>query len=302
VQARNQPLTEILERLLEVPIMKILRAGSAIAAILFLAFTLSCGESATTEQQLGDIASQQDTIDGYGEPLTTEQRLAELARLVEDIESYRVTMTMEMEMMGRPLNAEQEITFKRPDKMRITGTMNMADAERQEIYSSGDVMWIYYPKWKRATKIDMSKYKDTGQNPSGMAESPNIMNIFQNIPEDMIEYVEDEVTDEGLAHVFKAAMDIDLQEEMPPNTPLPKETVYWISVDSGLPVRVIGIDENGSTIMEQTYSDFQINPEIDDSIFEFTPPEGVQVNDMTNYMTSGKQTMQGRRGRRRQRR
>jgi outer membrane lipoprotein carrier protein len=266
------------------PVMKILRAVNTIAAILFLAFTSSCGESASTKQQSVDIASQEDTIDGYGQPMTTEQRLAEIERLVENIESYRFTKTTEE--MGQAMTIEQETTFKKPDKINISSsTQNIEDGINFEIYSSGNIQWLYYPAEKRAIKNHVKKRKNTGQER---------IKVLQNHPEDMIEYIEDKVTDEGLAYVFKVTLgSADWRKRTQPGEPIPMELVYWIGVDTGLPIKEFTIGEDGNTLKESTYSDYEINPEIDDSVFEFTPPEGVQVDDTTK---------QGRRGRRRQRR
>lgn len=252
--------------------MKTLKAVSAIAVVSFFV-----------------------SISGCGETVTTEQRLAEIASKAEDINSYRVTMTMEMEAMGQTMTTEQQIAFKKPDKMRMTMKMNMMGGMTQEIYSSGDTTWTYMPMMGMVMKMDMKKFKGAGRDHPGMAGSGDIVNLFKHIPEDRIEYIEDKVTDEGLVYVFEANM--DFKDKVPPEASgnpmlamLPKEMVYWISADTGLPVKMIMIGKEGNTMMEQTYSDFEINPEIDDSIFEFTPPEGAQVMDMTE---GTKNMMQG---------
>jgi len=229
------------------------------------------------------------SVIGCAEPITTEQRLAEIASLVEDIESYRVTMTMEMEVMGQPMTTEQEITFKKPNKARTISTGGMMGAMGHETYSNGNVMWSYMPTAGMATKMDVTRFKSANQDYPGMAGGGNPITMFKNIPKDKIEYIDDKITDEGLAYVFKTTMFMDLEEEMPQEASefpmpamMPKEMVFWISAGTGLPVKMIMIGKNDKTMMEMTYSEYEINPEIDDSIFEFTPPEGVQVMDMTH--------------------
>ena len=51
--------------------------------------------------------------------------------------------------------------------------------------------------------------------------------------------------------------------------------------DSGLPYQILAYGDNDDLVMKQTYSNFRTNIDIDDSEFMFTPPEGVQVMDMT---------------------
>lgn len=226
---------------------------------------------------------------------TTQKKLAEIASKVEDIKSYKVNMKMEMQMMGQAMTTDGQIAFKKPDKMRMTTKTNMMGGATQEIYSSGDIMWSYMPMMRMATKMDMKKIKAAGQNQYGMTGNEDITNPFKGVPEDKIKYVEEKDTSEGTVYVFEAYP--DLAGKMPPGAPehqmLPQKMITWISADTGLPVKIIMIGKNGATMMEQTYSDFQINPTIDDSVFEFTPPEGVQVMDMTDGAMNMMQQMQG---------
>ena len=265
--------------------MKILKAVSAIAVVFSFVSLSGCGNDATMQR----------------EPVTLEQRLAEIASKTEDIESYRVIMTMEMEAMGQTMTTEQEIAFKKPDKMRMTMKMNMMGGMTQEIYSSGDTTWTYMPMMGMVMKMDMKKFKGAGRDHPGMAGSGDIVNLFKHIPEDRIEYIEDKVTSEGLVSVFELKMDFG--KRMPRKAAeksmlakLPKEQVVWINADTGLPVKTITVGKDGNTMMEQTYSDFEINPEIDDAIFEFTPPEGIQVMDMTKGMTNMMEGVLGKEG------
>lgn len=263
--------------------MKTPKAISALVAVFFIASAVGCAE-----------------------PITTEQRLAEIAGLVEDIESYRTTMTMEMEIMGQPMTTEQKITFKKPNKTRMISTGGMMGGMNQEMYSNGNVMWSYMPTTGMATKMDMTRFKGANQDYPVMAGGWNPISMFEKIPKDTVEYIDDEITDEGLAYVFKTTMDMDLEKEMPQGASefpmpamLPKEMVFWISASTGLPVKIIMIGKNDNTMTETTYSEYEINPEIDDSVFEFTPPEGVQVMDMTQGAEIMMKQMMGKNQRRR---
>jgi len=225
----------------------------------------------------------------------TQKKLAEIEKKVENLESYKVTMKMEMAMMGQTMLTTGNIAFKKPDKFYMMSKTNMMGGATQEIFSTGDIMWSYTPTMNMATKMDMKKVKAMGQNQAGMAGQADISHPFKGMSKDAIKYIETKDTEEGRVHVFEAKPDFGGQT--PPGGPghemLPEKIIVWISAETGLPTKNIMIGKNGATMMEQTFTDFQINPAIDDSVFEFTPPQGVQVMDMTQGAMNMMQQMQG---------
>lgn len=245
------------------------------------------------------------SISGCAEKVTTEQRLAEIKSKAETVNSYRVNMTMEMDMMGQAMTTETKMAFKKPDKFYMKSEMGIMGGATQEVYFTGDIMWTYMSMTNMAMKMDMKKFKDAAgpdmPGMGGMAGNRGITDPFMGHSEDMIEYIEEIDTIEGPAYVFEINMENfmeNLGDKMPPGASgfmnfLPKEMVVWISADTGLTIKTIMIGKNGATMMEQTYSDFEINPEIDDSIFEFTPPEDAQIMDMTDMAENMMKGMQG---------
>jgi outer membrane lipoprotein-sorting protein len=187
------------------------------------------------------------------------------------------------------------MAFKKPDKFYMKSETNMMGGVTQEIFSSGDIVWTYMPMTKMATKMDLSKIKAAGQDQSGIGGQADITDPFKGLMKDAIKYVETKETDEGKVYIFETKPDFGGQT--PPGAEghqmLPEKVIVWISTETGLPTKTVMIGKNGASMMEQTYSDFQINPEISDSIFEFTPPEGVQVMDMTQGAMNMMQQMQG---------
>ena len=75
---------------------------------------------------------------------------------------------------------------------------------------------------------------------------------------------------------------------------MPKKVVLMISTDSGLPHKTQMLADDGSLIMQRTYSNFRINIPIDDSEFDFTPPPEAQVMDMSKIEMSKKHKIQAR--------
>jgi outer membrane lipoprotein-sorting protein len=211
---------------------------------------------------------------------TTQEKLAEIESKVSDIKSYNVSMKVEMEMMGQKVISESQISFKRPEKVRMTTkTRGMTD----EIYSTGDLMWTYMPAQQKAVKVNLRRVKFVRNDKGAMGGQANITDPFKDLPKDAVKYIEAKETDEGKVYIFEATPDLGGQSPQGASgrQMLPEKIIVWINSETGLPTKTTTIGKNGDTMMEQTYSDFQINPVIDDSEFEFTPPKGVRVVDMT---------------------
>ena len=57
---------------------------------------------------------------------------------------------------------------------------------------------------------------------------------------------------------------------------------FWVSPDDGVIYKYGAFDENGQEIIVNEIKEVKINQPIDESIFNFTPPEGVKVINATN--------------------
>lgn len=70
--------------------------------------------------------------------------------------------------------------------------------------------------------------------------------------------------------------------ESNPSEPVKPDTIMaYIAKDSGIPVRTVSYNAAGSPVMTVNYTDIKINPELDPKRFEYTPPPGVEVIDLT---------------------
>ena len=79
-----------------------------------------------------------------------------------------------------------------------------------------------------------------------------------------------------------------------PTAPLaPAKMELWIGADDGLVRKIVMFDGQGAEMISQSYKNVELNPKVLDKEFEFTPPEGVQVMDMTEQtLNMMKQTSQ----------
>jgi outer membrane lipoprotein-sorting protein len=227
----------------------------------------------------------------------TEKMINEVIEKTKDIASYKVDMKTETQMMGQMTVSDGEMAYKKPDMMHMTTTSDMMGGMKQEIYSKGDIVWTYMPMMNMATKLDLSKIKgEVSQYDGGLSDSANITNPFEGLPKDKIKYLGQKTVDNKKVHIFEAA--VSYPGQMPTaqsqqQKMLPKKINMLIIADSGLPYRIMAYGEDGSLMMQQTYSNFRLDIPIDDSEFEFSPPEGTQVMDMTQGAMNMMKQMQG---------
>jgi outer membrane lipoprotein-sorting protein len=62
------------------------------------------------------------------------------------------------------------------------------------------------------------------------------------------------------------------------------KTTVWIAVADGLLRKTQTLNKEGEVAMTATRTDVEVNVDLPDSLFTFTPPEGVQVMDMTEMV------------------
>ena len=214
----------------------------------------------------------------------TQQVLDEIAVKSAAVTSYTADVRTESSVMGQPRITKGTISFKAPDKMHVKTTTNVAGGLTQEIYSSVGIAHTYLPATKTATRMDTSALKAAGHDPLATTEARDISKPFESFPAETIGYLGAEQTEDGAVHVFDAAPareDSMVQSLSTPQTSVDK-MLFRIQAETGLPSRITMLAADGSVIMEQTYSNIRVNVAIADSEFEFKPPKGVRVEDMTD--------------------
>lgn len=225
----------------------------------------------------------------------TSEMMEKLSQKAGEIESYTVDMKIETQMMGQDTSIDGSMAFKKPDKLHVVSTSRMMGGMTQETYSAGNIVWTYLPAMKMATKIDMSRIKEQAPALGGMQRTGNVAKPFEGLPKDGIRYVEKKTVDGVDVHVFESVV-----PTAPPSSPdqqmpslFPSKMVLWLNAETGLPYKIKMLGKDDAVMMVQTYSNYRINIPIEDSEFEFTPPEGVQVMDMTEGTMNMMRQMQG---------
>jgi len=219
----------------------------------------------------------------------TEKVISELEAKAAAVKTYRADMTMTTEMMGKKMVWQGKMLFKKPGKMRMEMIMDMGAMKMKQIHiSDGKITWIYQPLMKMVTKIDVEKVTAEMKEKVGESNSGDISKPFQGFQRESLSYRVKKVGGEKF-YVFQGLPKIP---EMQKTTFAPAKMEIWLGADDGMVRKIIMFSEEGKEMMSQVYTNVNINVRIADSQFEFTPPEGVQVMDMTEGSVNMMREMQ----------
>jgi len=208
----------------------------------------------------------------------TEELMSKIQAKAKTINSYRADLTMNMEMMGQKIVYTGNLSFKKPhkSKMEINGKIGPMDM-KQIIISDGKMAWTYQPNMNMVQKIDLEKIiAETGDNSKQKNGDPS--NPFQSLKRDSIIYIRTEKIDDKDVYLFQGVPEIQDTQDI---SLIPEKVEIGIYADNGMLSKMVMFNKEGKEMMSQVYSNIRLNLEIPDSEFEFTPPEGVQVMDMT---------------------
>jgi outer membrane lipoprotein-sorting protein len=210
---------------------------------------------------------------------TSEQVLAELKGKAESVESLSADMEMTTTMMGRKITMEGTMLFKKPRKTYVDMSVDMGVMKLQQIViSDGETVWNYQPTLKMASKIDVEKViAATGIEKAGQNTS-DITQPFQGLQPESIKLVDTKELDGRKVYVFEGKPQM---AEMPQIPFKPAKIQVWVGDETGLLRKVVMLNEEGNEMMTQAYDNIQLNVEVPEDKFQFTPPEGVQVMELT---------------------
>ncbi|OGV73120.1 MAG: hypothetical protein A3K19_19860 [Lentisphaerae bacterium RIFOXYB12_FULL_65_16] len=206
----------------------------------------------------------------------TEKAMADMESKAAEVKTCQADVVSKMKMMNQDLVSRGTVSFKQPGKCTMEFETEMGAMKlKQIIVSDGKTMWTHQPMMNMVTKIDLQKAADAVPG----AAAGNLSKPFQGLKRDTISLVGSETLDGVETQVFEATPDA----QGAPNNPLPSDgkMKVWLGTADGMVRKVAMADPAGAEVMTQTYSNVKINGDIPDSKFEFTPPEGAQVMDMT---------------------
>jgi len=174
-----------------------------------------------------------------------------------------------------------EIAYKEPGHLRYTfqGEWCIVICDTM----TGKSLTVY-PQWK------MSDEMNSTRNPN----APNIIDGLRSLPERADEVLEKREMDGRMVQGFR--VNHIENEEM-------KNATVWVDVKSGDPVRIEGESDlhdptdrsSGKTrTIRKVMSHFKFNIDLDDSLFDLTPPEGYSPGPLTRSRADRPQVEKGK--------
>jgi len=176
-------------------------------------------------------------------------------RLMKD---YRAYFKQEARILGypRPQISEGEVFYKNPGKMR----WNYDKPERQEIVTDAVTLWLYTPSLNQVMKTDFSLTRQSKVASAFLSGMGNLEEDFS---------------------ISLDSMD-ELKEEYRIKL-LPKDTAdiissLFLSLDSkSFNIKKSELTDIYGNVTVVVFSELKINTGLKDSLFDFTPPEGVEI-------------------------
>jgi outer membrane lipoprotein-sorting protein len=210
---------------------------------------------------------------------TPEQIIADLTEKAEAVETVRAHLTMTMAMMGQKMTMTGPVLVAKPRRSRIETSMDLGRMKMEQIViSDGSTIWTYQPTLKMVHKIDAEKVAAATGMDDAAQTGGDIMQPLRGLEPKSIKLLRTEQIDEANAYVLEGSPRVANMPQLPFR---PERIRIWIEADHGLLRKVVMFDAEGAEMMSQNYDNIEVNVDVPDEKFQFTPPEGVQVLDMT---------------------
>jgi chaperone LolA len=161
-----------------------------------------------------------------------------------------------VKMLSKPISSSGKIWFQSPNKFRREAKGNSPSIT----VSDGQLLWIYYPKFKSAEKYSLGKRSPLDAGINAITASLNLENV------------------ESTYHISGTKEPDGFTLQLLPRNPSMKRFLetFTIRINNDLQVvRTEMVQPNGDRIVT-TYSNESRAP-VPASTFEFTPPAGTEI-------------------------
>ncbi len=245
----------------------------------------------------------------HAEPQTYEELTEALAPVLENLETYSSDVTMAMNMgsmtmnfagtmRGKGAKSESSFTF---DMMGQTMTV-------RGIADGTGVMWMDMDMMgeRMVMKMDIDAMAEMSNEMMGNPMSPMMGGGASQDPRKFIEQsnqmfalapagiqeldgtsvyvVAGNLRDEFYDAANAAGGDGETNEFADMFTGMMSGTRLYVGVEDGFPRKMEMLGQDGTPTMTMTYNNVVINEPLDDELFVYSPPDGVQVMDMTEML------------------
>ena len=191
------------------------------------------------------------------------------------LKSMSAKTTMEMTMQGMSMKSDgttEYLNDQGKEKYRMDMKMEQSFGDQKmegSVSTISDGTFVYNLNDMMGQKMAMKQKADSLQG------APGGRQMFDNMKKNSeLTLLPDEKIDGQAAYV------IESKPKSPGPQPMSKSKMYFAK-DSGIMIKMVGLDAEGKAIMTMNVKDVKLNPKISPDRFVFKAPEGVQVMDMT---------------------
>lgn len=244
------------------------------------------------------------------EPTSVEEVLAAVKEAGESVESWSadVEMTMSLAALGGEMKQSGTLQTKGTRlrgnmKIALSGqTMNMA-----MVIDGDGMMWMEMSMGDQimtVMKMDAGAMQDQVAGLAGVAGSDPFSNSMSQNPIKTLEMLQEmyelkfigtETLDGNEVYVLEGkggeklkmmmdAIGADASAQMAQMGLSMEQIRVKVGKADGFPRELTYFDDEGSPSMKMSYRNVRLNIDLDDSLFVYTPPEGVAVIDLTEMI------------------
>ena len=209
-----------------------------------------------------------------------------IVELAENVDTYTATIEMKGESADGPMKVKMEGKgtlegMSKDDKnlyrLALDQTIDMGEQTMDHkilTVFTGDLIWTEMDMMGQTIAIKAKPETQTDMVVGSGRES------FKQLREQYdMKLLPDAVVNEEPVYVLELRLKEDTDEGPgEPDAQFDKALLSF-SQETGLPIKMVMLDESETPIMTLLYKDYKINPEIDATRFEYTPPEGAMVMD-----------------------
>lgn len=178
---------------------------------------------------------------------------------------------------GQKVNVDYSgtIEWKREgDKQKfrtdMKGSTTMGDQPKMEVsvlmISDGDFLYTLSTQMGQTSAMKQKPDTSVTGDPKKLFEKIKADNTVKVLPDAKVDGTD--------CHV------LEVTPKQADAGPVAKSTMYFAK-DTGINIKVVGVDKDGKEVFTNTSTDIKLNTEIANDRFAFKAPDGVQVIDMT---------------------
>lgn len=253
------------------------------------------------DEDTGEYVPEQITAAGQREAeavpedgLVGEAVVKSIMERAREIKRYHQKMQMSTMMMGQQMDMAGEMWMD-GERMHMEMTIPPMN-QKQIIVNDGTNMYTYMPMMNMVQKMDMKKIEaemgEAFEDMGGMGRPGQAPDPFDGVDETTLNFVGADTYNGENVYVLEGGFTAD-QKEMMAMSPFAPETArFWVSAEDGLPRKSVYFGKEGKEMFSQAFEDVDVNPDMDESLFVFEPPEDAQVVDMTEGVINMFRSMQ----------